>query len=288
MSIDVLQEKIRKLKNPFLVDLTLPISELPPQLLEQGDAEGYGIFCCSLIEKLRGIVPGVRISVTPFALLGKQGMKQMDRVLSAARHAGMYILLEAPQILSPMAAQMVADVYWGENSACDGLILPIYPGSDCIKPFLPACRSQKKSLFCVVRTSNKSAPELQDLLTGTRLVHTAAADLVSSLGGDSLGKSGYAQVGVMAGGSSMESLRSLRSKYPRLFLLIDDVDYSCCNNKICGAAFDKVGHGAAICVGPTVSTAWKSAQSDGADYLDQALAAVERMKKNISRYVTVL
>ena len=139
-----------------------------------------------------------------------------------------------------------------------------------------------------LRTSNKSASEIQDLLTGSRLVHAAAADLVNRFGADNIGKFGYARVGVVAGANSTESLRNLRAKYPKLFILADDMDYSGCNAKICSHAFDKFGHGAVVCAGPTVTAAWKQAQTDGRDYLEQAVQAAERMKKNLTRYVTVL
>ena len=140
----------------------------------------------------------------------------------------------------------------------------------------------------MVRTSNKSAAEIQDLLTGTRLVHAAAADLVNRFGADNIGKFGYARISVVAGANSMESLRTLRMKYPKLFLMVDDMDYSGCNAKICGQAFDKFGHGAVVCAGPTVTAAWQQTESDGRDFTRQATAAAERMKKNLTRYVTVL
>lgn len=290
MSIDVLQDKIRKLKNPSMIDLTLPVGELPPHLIQEegSTAKAYGRFCRELIEKLRGIVPALRLSVTPFALLGAEGMAELSSVLAAA--SGYYVALEAPEILSPMMAEAVAGSVFGPDPIwpCDGLIISSYLGTDVIKPFLPCCKKDKKDLFCVIRTSNKSAPELQDLMTGSRLVFTAAADLLYRFGGDTMGKCGYARIAAMAGGSSVESLRQLRSKYPKLFLMIDDIDYSGCNAKNCAAAFDKFGHGAVACMGPTVTAAWKQAQSDGTDYLDQAAAAAERMRKNLTRYTTIL
>ena len=290
MSIDVLQEKIRKLKNPSMIDLTLPIGELPPHLVEAEGAAAYGSFCLTLIEKLKGIVPALRLSMTPFALVGAEGMQQLSDVLQAAAQAGYYVALEAPEILSPMMAAAVADGIFGGAGKypCDGLIISAYPGTDVIKPFLPYCKDGKKDLFCIIRTSNKSAPELQDLMTGSRLVHTAAADLINRFGGDTTGKCGYARVAALAGGSSAESLRTLRGKYPKLFLMIDDIDYSGCNAKNCAAAFDKFGHGAVACMGPTVTVAWKLAGTDGQDYADQALAAAERMKKNLTRYTTIM
>ncbi len=292
MSVDVLQEKIRKIKNPSMVDLALKASDLPPHLLEEegSSAAAYGRFCCELLGALKGIVPAVRVGFTAFAVLGPDGLAQLQTVLDTAAKQGFYVALEAPYVLAPMMAEAVAGSVWGENALypCDGLIISAYPGSDVIKHFVPYVRSQKKDLFPVVRTSNKSAPEIQDLLTGSRLVHAAGADLVNRFGADNIGKFGYARIGVLAGANSMESLRNLRNKYPKLFLLVDDMDYSGCNAKICGSAFDKFGHGAVVCAGPTVTAAWQLSESDGKDYLDQAVAAAERMKKNLTRYVTVL
>ena len=292
MSIDALQEKIRKLKNPSMVDLALAASDLPPHLLaEEGSAaKAYGRFCRELLGALKGLVPAVRVSFTAFALLDSEGLAELKSVLQTAKEQGYYVALEAPYLLSPMMAAATAEAVWGENAIypCDGLIMGGYPGSDVIKPFLPHVKEGKKDLFPVVRTSNKSAPEIQDLLTGSRLVHAAAADLINRFGADLVDRCGYARVSVVAGASSAQSLMALRTKYPRLFLLLDDMDYSCCNAKICGSAFDKLGHGAVVCAGPTVTTAWKIEESDGTDYVDRAVAAAERMKKNLTRYTTVL
>ncbi len=292
MSIDVLQEKIRKLKNPSMIDLALKVSDLPPHLLEEegGSAAAYGRFCRELLSNLKGIVPAVRVGFTAFALLGGDGLTELQSVLSAANAAGYYVVLEAPYVLSPMMAQATAEAVWGENAIypCDGLIVSGYAGSDIIKQFVPYVKEKKKDLFSVVRTSNKSAPELQDLLTGTRLVHAAAADLVNRFGTDNTGKFGYAHISVVAGANSTESLRNLRLKYPKLFLLVDDMDYSGCNAKICSYAFDKFGHGCVVCAGPSITAAWQQTESDGRNFLEQAVSAAERMKKNLIRYVTVL
>ena len=292
MSIDVLQDKIRKLKNPSMIDLALAGSDLPGVLVEQegSTAKAYGRFCLELLENLKALVPAVRVGFTAFALMGPEGLEELAKVLKAAKNHGYYVALESPYILSPMMAQATAEAVFGDNALypCDGLILPAYPGSDVIKPFLPYVKDGKKDIFPVVRTSNKTAPEIQDLLTGSRLVHAAAADLMNRFGGESTGKTGYSRVGILAGANSADSLRTLRTKYPRLFILVDDMDYSGCNAKICGNAFDKLGHGAVVCAGPTVTMAWKLNEAEAGEYLAQAKAAAERMKKNLTRYTTVL
>lgn len=288
MSVDILQEKIRKTKNPSMLELCMGVSDLPPQFSQ--DAAGYGTFCRELLAGLKGIISAVRVSFAAFALLGADGVKELSQTLKAARDLGYYVAMDAPEILSPGMAKMVADGILGEGSAypCDALVISGYLGSDIIKPFLPYCKEGKKDIFVVARTANKSAPELQDLLAGSRLVHGVAADHVNRYGAETAGKFGYTRVGILAAASSAESLRTLRAKYPKLFLLLDGYDYPNANAKNCSFAFDKYGHGAVACGGTAITCAWKDAETDGRDFVEQAKAAAERMKKNLTRYVTVL
>lgn len=291
MSIDVLQEKIRKTKNPTMVNLAVKRQDLPPRLLEEagGAAAAYARFCREILDAVKTVVPAVRLSFTAFAMLGPEGVTALTQTLRYAASQGFYVALEAPELLSPDMAELTAEACFGENPVypCDGLILSMYSGRDVIKPFLPYCK-EGKDIFCVLRTSNKSAPELQDLLTGSRMVHTAGADIVSRLGSDNLGRWSYSAVAAMAGCGNGESLKRLRMNYPKLFLLVDDLDYPGCNAKNCSQSFDKFGHGAVCCVGKSVTLAWQESQTDGENFAAQALEAVQRTKKNLTRYTTVL
>lgn len=292
MAVDILQEKIRKTKNPSVVELCLAPSSLPPHLLEEkgSGAGAYLRFCRELLAGMKGLVPALRVSFASFALLGAEGMTALEQVLAEAGKLGYYVLLEAPECHSPAAAAMMAEALLGENSrfACDGVLLGMYPGSDVIKPFLPYCTQGKKDLFCVARTANKSAPELQDLLAGSRQVHMAAADHVNRYGAETAGKFGYTRVGILAAASTASGLTALRSKYPKLFLLLDGYDYPNANAKNCSHAFDRFGHGAAACAGSSITCAWKEAESDGRDFVERAQTAAEKMKKNLTRYVSIL
>ena len=286
MSIDTLQEKIRKTKNPTMLEICPQFEELPERF--EHTAAGCAAYARELLTALKDIVPAVRVSFGGFALLGAAGMDALTEVLSFAKKQGYYVALEAPELLSVRSAAMTAETLLGKESqfACDGLIIGGYLGSDVIKPFLSYCKEGKKDIFVVARTANKSAPELQDLLSGGRLVHMAAADHVNRYGGDTVGKSGYTRVGILAAASAASSLKDLRSKYPKLFMLLDGADYPNANAKNCANAFDKFGHGAVAVVGSSVTAAWK--QEENADDLEAAVAAANRMKKNLNRYITIL
>ena len=291
MSIDQLHNKIRKLKNPSVIDFGIKSDSLPPHLLEEEGnfCAAYGRFCRELMAALKGFVPAVRFSFGTFSLLGPEGLSLLRQLLTQAREQGFYVILDSPEILSPWAADRAAEAIFAEEAfACDALLFSGYIGSDAIKPFLPWCKGGSKSVFVVVRSPNKSASEVQDLLTGSRLVHGAVAETVNRFGEQVPGTCGYARIGAAVSAGAPDSLRNLRTKYNRVFLLVDGLDYPSGNAKNCSYAFDRLGYGAAVCAGPSVTAAWKDAESDGKDYVDHALQAAERMKKNITRYVTIL
>lgn len=287
MSVDLLQEKIRKLKCPLIVDFSVTSDHIPAHIrVEKTEVEAYTVFCRELMYALKGFVPGVRFSFDQMALMG--GLDALSRLLSEAMELGFYVILDAPAVGTPWAAERAAKLLeQGSAYPCHCMIADPYIGSDAIRPFLPACK-EGKAVFFAVRSPNKSAVELQDLMTGSRLVHAAAADIVNRHGESIFGKSGYSHVGVLTAATNANAVSGLRSKYKRMFLLVDGLDYPGGNGKICSYGFDKFGHGCAISVGPAVSAAWKEAESEGYDFTQQAVRAVERIRNNLNRYFTIL
>ncbi len=292
MSIDLLHDKIRKLKMPVIIDLAIKEELLPPHLLEEegGFAAAYFRFCREVLEGMEGIVPGVRFSFDFFALTGEQGLPMLSELLRRARELGFYVLLDGPQTLTPWSAELAANtIFGGEEYPCDGLLICPYIGSDSIKPFVPPCTKGDKDLFVMVRSPNKSASELQDLLTGNRLVHGVGAELVNRFGDPIFTKCGFSRICAAVSATSPDSLRNLRAQYKRMFLLVDGLDYPSGNGKNCSFAFDRFGYGAAVSVGPSVTATWKETEgSDGKDYIDLAIQAADRIKKNMQRYFTIL
>lgn len=292
MAIDKLQEKIRKLKNPLVVDFSMIPESVPPHIAETAGSflDAY-VFCCrELLLGLKGLVPAVRFNFNAFAVCGPDGLNALELVLSFAKEQGYYVFLEGVQSLSGQSAVFAAKTFLEEGCKWefDGLILSSYIGSDGLKPYVSMLKESGKDLFAVIRTGNKSASEIQDLLTGGRLVHMANADVVNRYAVNSVGKSGYSQVGIMAGASSADSLRSLRAKYKGLFMLLDGYDYPNANAKNCSFAFDKLGHGAIACAGTSITAAWKQEGSSAMEYVECAIAAAERARKNLTRYITIL
>lgn len=259
MAIDKLQEKIRKMKNPSAISFSY----------DNGN-ENYEAQCIATLESLKDIVPAVRFCFCSFALFGKTELLQS--LMKEAKKYGFYVLLDGPELWSVAAAEQAANLLFGTDSyGFDGIVLSAYCGSEMAKPFI--AQMGEKDVFIVIRSANKSASELQDLLTGGRLVHTAAADVVNRLGENFVTRCGYAPVGAVASATAGDSLRNLRAKYKSLFLLVDGYGLSGANGKNCSLAFDRLGHGALVC---------------GAFDLTEIVQNAEKMKTNLSHYISVL
>ncbi|MBQ6160284.1 MAG: orotidine-5'-phosphate decarboxylase [Oscillospiraceae bacterium] len=306
MSIDLLQSKIRKLKTPIVVGLDPTPELIPPELLAECEArlgktpealaESYGLFCKTLLDGLKKAVPAVKVQTACFSALGWQGVKVMQEVLASAKKLGYYVLLETMRSdVGHIAALTAESVFGGLEFdgvrsipyPCDALVLNGYLGSDGIKPYLPWLKGENaKNIFVVVRSSNRSAAEVQDLISGDRVVHRAMADLTLRWSMDLFGKCGYGEVGAVVGAASPGAVQELRKRYDTLFFLVPGCGAQGCAVKHAACAFDRLGHGAALCVSRSVIGAWR--EQEGTAFPEAALAAVEKLKRQLERYVTVL
>lgn len=288
MSVDKLQDRIRKLKNPSVIELNITKEQIPQFLQEQEGSfvAACGKFCRETLYALKEIVPAVRFSYGYYALLGMEGIKLLHELLEVAKHCGYYVLLDTFELIHTNAVMQTVKMVF--DLPADGYIVSLYSGGDAIKPYVDMIQKSGKSVFVNIRTPNKSASQIQDLMTGTRLVYMAAADIVNRSGEHLIGRSGYSLVAGIVAANSVDSLKSVRNKHKKMFLMVDGYDYSNANAKNCSIAFDQLGHGAIVCAGSGVVAAWLDEEVDCRNYLESTVRAATRMKKNITRYVTIL
>ena len=306
MAVDVLQAKIRKLKNPTMVCICPTIRELPLHIKEdarhkygqtlKAAAEGCRAFSFGILDALKDTVPAVSIVSGAFAALGADGVAAMQEVLSYAQSLGYYVLLDLMRSDLGPTAEVQAQACFGSIQVgeehftpypCDGVLMSGFLGSDAVGPFAAFCR-EGKNVFVIARSSNKSAREVQDLLSGDRVVYQVMADLAMRWSGDLFGRNDYSQIGIVAGLTNAQVLRSLRQKYDRLFLLVPGFGTQGGAIKDTQYAFDRLGHGAAIMAGRSILYAYRKQGSDGTDFAGQARLAAEKMRTQILGYVTVL
>ena len=306
MSVDTLQAKIRKLKNPTLVQFAPRMELIPPALLERHQ-EAMGEtpeaicaamreFCVPILEGLHGVVPAVGFDADCFLCLGAQGIGLLQELLRRARRLGFYVLLDGNFTAYGPQASMMAQAVFGRIGPedlghtvyeCDAVSICAYHGSDSVKPFLPYLKGENpKNVFVSIKSPNRSGREVQDLISGDRVVHTALADMTLRWSLDLFGKNGYGEVCAAVSATNSMALQQLRRKYDQLFFLVRGIDAPGGSVRAAGHAFDRLGHGAIVSSGDLVLGAWQSAA--GEDWVAPALAAAEKLKDQLDSHVTVL
>lgn len=307
MSIDALQERIRKTKTPVMLGLDPYLPILPPHIVRDafeeygqtltGAAAAYRRFCCELLDRLNDTVPAVKLQSACFEAIGAEGIAQMQAISVYAKERGYYVLIDSMRGDVGSVAEIFAQAMFGSVPvgatahklyACDALTVNGYLGSDGIKPFLPYCKHDGKNIFLLLKTSNRSSREVQDLLSGDRVVYTAMADLAMRWSEGLLGKSGYSEIGAVVGATFPQTIKLLREKYDRLFFLVPGYGAQGGTAKNVRFAFDRFGHGAIVSASRSIVCAWQAVGSDGTDYLEHAAAAVEAMKTEIGEFTVIL
>lgn len=311
MSMDVLQAKIRKMKNPTVAGLDPKLSYIPQYIKDdafekfgktpKGVAEAYRQFCFGLIDALCDVVPAVKPQSAYFEILGSAGIEALEQVVAYAKEKELYVIMDAKRGDIGTTCEAYAEAYLGGLSVdedtflspfdCDSVTVNGYLGTDGIKPFTALCKKNNKSIFLLVKTSNPSSKELQDLIAGGRLVHVAMADLAVRLTDKEQleGESGWSAIGAVVGATHPDTLKELRNKYPNIFFLVpgygaqggraSDVQY----------AFDQLGHGAIVNSSRGIMCAWQKTDDEtGRNFGEAARAEAIRMRDDICRYVTIL
>ena len=301
MSMDILQEKILEKQNPTVVGLD-PRPEYVPEEIrarhfaEKGEtlealADAYLEFNKGLMDALADFIPAIKPQSAYYELLGWQGLRCLKETIDYAHSLGLYVLADVKRGDIGSTAEAYSEAYLGHVQvggqsvapfACDAVTVNGYLGSDGIKPFIETCKAQDKAIFVLVKTSNPSSAELQDLDCGGRLLYQAAGDLIAQLGADSIGRYGYSAVGAVTGATYPKELHGLRQRLPHTFFLVPGYGAQGGGAADAAAAFDEKGCGAIVNTSRGIICAWKKS---GGDYKDAARAEALRMKADLNAHI---
>jgi orotidine-5'-phosphate decarboxylase len=160
-----------------------------------------------------------------------------------------------------------------------------YLGYDSIEPFVKVLEEFDRMIFLLVKTSNKSSKDIQDLpiaysTLGTLPLYEYVGGLVSIWGEELLGKYKYSKVGAVVGATHPEVGEKLRRTMPRTFFLVPGYGAQGATAADLREFFDKDGRGCIVNSSRGIIGAWKSGsgKSVGEAARDAAIAMREEIK----------
>ena len=304
MSFDRLIEKIVQTQNPSVVGLD-PKLEYVPEFIVNKKIKKYGKtlkaaskaileFNKAIIDEIHDICPAIKPQAAYYEMYGYEGVKTLYKTIEYAKENGMFVMTDGKRndIGATMEAYSTAHLGFTEVGGeeipafgADALTVNGYLGTDGIAPLLDKCDKYDKGIFVLVKTSNKSSGELQDLKIGDKTVYATMGELCENWGKDHMGKYGYSSVGAVVGATYPEQLAEMRKALPHTFFLVPGYGAQGGGAEGVSKGFDKNGLGAIVNSSRGVMCAYKKEGCDEKDFAKAARREVIRMKEDIISYL---
>ena len=177
-------------------------------------------FCCEIVEACAPHVCAIKPQLAFYEARGLDGMRAFVEVVRTARRLGLIVIADAKRGDIGSTSAAYAEAFLGNGDfACDAVTVNPYQGADSTMPFI-ARVSAGRGVFVLVRTSNPSSGEFQDVEAGGVAMWQRVAARVHGWGSDYIGESGLSPVGAVLGATFPDEARRARKLMPNAFILV--------------------------------------------------------------------
>jgi orotidine-5'-phosphate decarboxylase len=258
---DSLMAAIRRSGNPVCVGIDPRPEDLPDGFLDgfPGDRAGVAraleAFGREVVDVVASLVPAVKFQAAFYEAYGPEGVSALHATSAHARSVGLIVLMDGKRNDIGSTAEAYARGYLGKvpvggsfepSWQVDALTVNPYLGSDGIAPFIKVAAREKKGIFVLVRTSNSSAGEFQDLVFDGKPLCRHVADRLQRWAEPHRGESGYSLVGAVVGATVPDLLAELRERLPGVVFLVPGYGSQGGSAHDVARAFDHDGLGAIV------------------------------------------
>jgi len=274
---DALVRAIAEKNNPTVMGLDPRLEYIPEHIIEKANlnfddpetstAQAILMFNKELIDAVQDIVPAIKPQFAYYEMYGIEGLRALKATIDYAKSKGMLVIADAKRNDIGTTATAYAAGIIGQTTIIDGsthemigadaVTVNGYLGIDGIKPFTDVCRESGKGIFALVRTSNPSAVDLQDLeLSDGRKVYEAMAQKVEEWGVDCIGDEGFSSVGAVVGATWPEQAVAIRKLMPHAMILVPGYGAQGAGPDQAVASFTEDGRGSIVNASRSLMCAW--------------------------------
>ncbi len=220
MSMDKLVRAAQQ-KGPVCVGLDTQLSFLPDYLKQKdwSDGEKFFEFNRLIIDATEDEAGCFKLQIACYEALGLDGMQAFAKTLQYARARGNVTITDAKRGDIASTAEQYARAHFSGDFETDVMTINVFMGEDAVSPYYPYL-AKDKGVFALVKTSNPSGKDFQDLLVDGETLYERTARKVSAWGERFLGESGFSAIGAVTGLTYPEEFERIRPLLPHTFLLI--------------------------------------------------------------------
>lgn len=300
MITDKLIDGIIATQNPTCVGLDTLFDYLPDDMKAgaktfEDVAERVLAFNKKLIDNIADVVPSVKVQIAYYEMYGVAGMKAYYETLKYAKEKGLYVIADAKRNDIGSTASCYAKAFLGETQVNENVLTAFpsdyvtvngYLGSDGILPFVEECEKNDKGIFVLVKTSNPSGAEIQNMILENGMpMYEYVGGLVEKWGESTVGKYGYSAVGAVVGATHPTEAARLREVLPHTFFLIPGYGAQGGKAEMLKSCFKANGLGGVVNNSRGILTAYKK---NGGTYYEAAREACIAMQKDLASVIGVM
>ena len=220
----------------------------------------------AVVDVVAPLVPAVKFQAAFYEAYGPEGVSALHATAAHARAAGLIVLMDGKRNDIGSTAEAYARAYLGKvpvgdrfdpSWEVDALTVNPYLGIDGITPFVKVAAREGKGIFVLVRTSNASAREFQDLVADGRPIYRHVAERLATWALPHRGDSGYSLVGAVVGATYPAELAELREALPGVPFLVPGYGTQGGTASDVAPAFDDQGLGALVNSSRGIAFAYK-------------------------------
>lgn len=304
---DKLLEAVRKKGNPICVGLDPRLEQIPESVKQKVmdedksplmvAADAIIEFNKGIIDAVADIVPVVKPQIAFYEIFGHEGIRAYEETIKYAKAAGLVTIADAKRNDIGSTAKAYAEAFLGEIELFEGtedeIVMPIYDadsitinpyfGWDGIKPFVEEARKYGKGMFILLKTSNPSGGDLQDLeMKDGRSVYEHMGSLIDSWGADEVGENGFNFVGAVVGATYPDQAKELRKNMPNTIFLVPGYGAQGGTAADVRPCFNENGEGAIVNSSRGIIFAYEKMEEFGeAQYGEAARQACLNMKADL-------
>jgi orotidine-5'-phosphate decarboxylase len=301
---DSLMAAIRRARNPVCVGIDPRPEDLPNGFLDgfpgnrAGVARALEVFGREVVDVVTSLVPAVKFQAAFYEAYGPEGVSALHATATHARNAGLIVLMDGKRNDIGSTAEAYARAYLGKVPVgdhfepswdVDALTVNPYLGIDGITPFVKVATREGKGIFVLVRTSNASAREFQDLVADGRPIYRHVAERLASWASPHRGESGYSLVGAVVGATYPAELLELREALPGVPFLVPGYGTQGGSASDVAPAFDSDGLGALVNSSRGITFAYRKPSAIarfGDDWKAAIVQAVQDMAEDLASHST--
>lgn len=305
---DKLILQIIKKGNPVCAGLDPQIEYMPYFLRDKfhkkyGDtkeavAEMFFEFNKNIIDAVYDLVPAVKLNIAFYEKYSWQGIKCFEDTITYAHSKKLIVIEDAKRNDTENTSLAYAEGALGKVKLikkkvkgynADSIVVNPYMGADTVKPFLKICRAYDKGIFILVKTSNQSSGQLQDLIAGGKTIYEIIGEKASEWGQNLIGKKGYSSVGMVVGATYPDQAILLRKNNPRMIFLVPGYGTQGADSKNIKYYFNRDGLGAIINSSRAIDYAYlDNKKINEKKYAEASRLATKKMIKDIASRISIL